>query len=185
MPALPRELFAKYVNEYGLSEYDASVLTDTKDIALFYEQILQGTKNYKAAANWVMGDVKSFINQRALDIKEFPVDALQIAALIDLIDEGKVSTSVASQKIFPELINNPTEKPLAIAERLNVIQDSNEDTLVTYINQVIAGNPGEVERYRNGEKQLVGFFMGQLMKVSQGKADPKQSNQLLRKMLEA
>lgn len=185
MPALPRELFAKYVNEYGLSEYDATVLTDTKDIALFYEEILKGTKNYKAAANWVMGDVKSFLNQRALEMKDFPVDALQIAALINLIDEGKISTSVASQKVFPELINNPTDKPLTIAERLNVIQDSNEDTLVGYINEVIANNPGEVERYRSGEKQLVGFFMGQLMKVSQGKADPKQSNQLLRKMLEA
>lgn len=185
MPALPRELFAKYVNEYGLSEYDAAVLTDTKDIALFYEEILKGTKNYKSAANWVMGDVKSFLNQRALEMKDFPVDALQIAALINLIDEGKISTSVASQKVFPELINNPTDKPLTIAERLNVIQDSNEDTLVGYINEVIANNPGEVERYRSGEKQLVGFFMGQLMKVSQGRADPKQSNQLLRKMLEA
>lgn len=185
MPALPRELFAKYVNEYGLSEYDATVLTDTKDIALFYEEILKGTKNYKSAANWVMGDVKSFLNQRALEMTDFPVDALQIAALINLIDEGKISTSVASQKVFPELINNPTDKPLTIAERLNVIQDSNEDTLVGYINEVIANNPGEVERYRSGEKQLVGFFMGQLMKASQGKADPKQSNQLLRKMLEA
>ncbi len=185
MPALPRELFAKYVKEYGLSDYDAAVLTDTKDIALFYEKILAGTKNYKAAANIVMGDIKSFLNNRALEMKEFPLDALQIAALIQLVDEGKVSNSVMSQKIFPELINNPQESPLSIAERLNVIQDSNEDTLAAYIQQVIDGNLSEVERYRNGEKQLVGFFMGQLMKVSQGKADPKQSNQLLRKMLEA
>ncbi len=184
MPPLPRELYQKYILNYGLSEYDASVLTDTKDIALYYERILEGTNNYKAAANWVMGEVKSYLNQRALEIHQFPVNASQIAALIQLIDEGKVSTSVASQKIFPELVLHPTEKPLAIAERLNVIQDSNEDSLAGYIKQVIEGNKGEVERYRNGEKQLIGFFMGQLMKVSQGKADPKQSNQLLRKMLE-
>lgn len=184
MPPLPRQLFAKYTSEFGLSEYDAAILTDTKEVALYFEDVIAHTKNYKMAANWVMGDVKSYINQRGLEITEFPVAAAQIAKLIQLIEEGKVSNSVASQKIFPELTENPTEEPLKIAERLNVIQDSNEDSIKEYILKVIELNPNEVARYKNGEKQLTGFFMGQLMKVSQGKADPKQANQLMREMLE-
>lgn len=184
MPPLPRQLFAKYTTELGLSEYDASILTDTKEVALYFEDVIAHTKNYKMAANWVMGDVKSYINHRGLEIGEFPVAAAQIAKLIQLIEEGKVSNSVASQKIFPELTENPTEEPLKIAERLNVIQDSNEDSIKEYILKVIELNPNEVARYKNGEKQLTGFFMGQLMKVSQGKADPKQANQLMRELLE-
>lgn len=184
MPALPRELHQKYSKELGLSEYDASILTDTKAIALYYEEIIKFTKNFKGAANWLMGDIKSYLNQNGFEIENFPVTPDKIAALIQLIDENKVSSSVASQKIFPELVKNPSKNPLEIAEELNVLQDSNEDSLKGYILEVIEKNPTEVERYRNGEKQLVGFLMGQLMKISQGKADPKASNQLLREILE-
>lgn len=184
MPPLPRELFTKYTQKLGLSDYDAYVLTDSKEVALYYENVITATKNYKSAANWVMGDVKSYINQRGLEITDFPVEPKQIAALIQLIEEGKISTSIASQKVFPELTENPSESPLSIAERLNVIQDSNKDSIKEYILKVIEQNPNEVARYKNGEKQLTGFFMGQLMKVSQGKADPKQANQLMRELLE-
>jgi len=184
MPALPRDLFLKYTKEYGLSEYDAYNLTDNKGIALYYEELIQLTKNYKAAANWMMGDVKSYLNEFGVEIEEFPLKPTIIASLIELIDEGKVSTSIASQRIFPEMLNS-IESPLQIAERLNLIQDSNEDTLKGFILQVFEENQNEVERYRAGEKQLTGFFMGKLMKVSQGKADPKIANSLLRQMLES
>lgn len=184
MPPLPRELFLKYTKELGLSDYDAYVLTDSKELALYYESVIAATNNYKAAANWVMGDVKSYLNHRGLEITEFPVAPKQIAALIQLIEAGKISTSIASQKVFPALTENPAEPPLSIAERLNVIQDSNEDSIREYILKVIEQNPNEVARYKSGEKQLTGFFMGQLMKVSQGKADPKQANQLMRELLE-
>jgi aspartyl-tRNA(Asn)/glutamyl-tRNA(Gln) amidotransferase subunit B len=184
MPALPRDLFLKYTNDYGLSEYDAYNLTDNKGIALYYEELIQLTKNYKAAANWMMGDVKSYLNEFGVEIEEFPLKPTIIASLIQLIDEGKVSTSIASQRIFPEMLNS-NETPLQIAERLNLIQDSNEDTLKGFILKVFEENQNEVERYRAGEKQLTGFFMGKLMKVSQGKADPKIANSLLRQMLES
>ena len=184
MPALPRDLFLKYTKEYGLSEYDAYNLTDNKGIALYYEELIQLTKNYKAAANWMMGDVKSYLNEFGVEIEEFPLKPTIIASLIELIDEGKVSTSIASQRIFPEMLNS-IESPSQIAERLNLIQDSNEDTLKGFILKVFEENQNEVERYRAGEKQLTGFFMGKLMKVSQGKADPKIANSLLRQMLES
>jgi aspartyl-tRNA(Asn)/glutamyl-tRNA(Gln) amidotransferase subunit B len=184
MPALPRDLFLKYTKEFGLSEYDAYNLTDNKGIALYYEELIQLTKNYKAAANWMMGDVKSYLNEFGVEIEEFPLKPIAIASLIQLIDEGKVSTSIASQRIFPEMLKSK-ESPLKIAERHNLIQDSNEDTLKGFILQVFKENENEVERYKAGEKQLTGFFMGKLMKVSQGKADPKIANSLLRQMLES
>jgi aspartyl-tRNA(Asn)/glutamyl-tRNA(Gln) amidotransferase subunit B len=184
MPALPRDLFLKYTKEFGLSEYDAYNLTDNKGIALYYEELIQLTKNYKSAANWMMGDVKSYLNEFGVEIEEFPLKPIVIASLIQLIDEGKVSTSIASQRVFPEMLKS-NESPLQIAERLNLIQDSNEVTLKGFILQVFEENQNEVNRYKAGEKQLAGFFMGKLMKVSQGKADPKIANSLLRQMLES
>lgn len=184
MPALPRELFLKYSKEFGLSEYDAFLLTDNKGIALFYEELITHTKNYKSAANWVMGDVKSYLNEFGVEIDEFPIKAERIAELIKLIDDGKISHSVASQKIFPEMLKQLDKSPLSLAESMNMIQDSNEDALLGFINEVIKQHPSEIERYRNGEKQLVGFLMGQMMKISKGKADPKAANELMRKTLD-
>ncbi len=184
MPALPRDLFIKYTKELGLSDYDAFILTDTKSIALFFEELIKNTKNYKSAANWVMGDIKSYLNQNGLEIEQFPVSPAQIAALIAIIDEGKISSTVASQKIFPVLLKEPTKNPLTIAEELNLIQESDENSILEYIQQVIDQNPTEIERYKNGEKQLTGFLMGQLMKISKGKADPKAANQLMRDRLD-
>jgi aspartyl-tRNA(Asn)/glutamyl-tRNA(Gln) amidotransferase subunit B len=184
MPALPRELFLKYTKELGLSEYDAYNLTDNKGIALYYETIIEHTSNFKSAANWLMGEVKSYLNEFGVDIEAFPIDALKIADVIRLIDSGKISHSAASQKLFPALLSQPTANPAELSEQLNLLQDSSADAIKSFIQQVIDENPNEVERYRNGEKQLTGFFMGQLMKISKGKADPKAANELMRKTLE-
>ncbi len=184
MPALPRELYQKYTEKLGLSSYDASVITDNKSIALYFEEVIQHTSNYKTAANFIMGDVKSYLNQLGIEIDDFPINAQTLAELIQLIDAGKISSTVASQKIFPALIAKPSVSPLSLAESMNLIQDSDEGSLTAYIQQVIAENQAEVQRYVAGEKQLTGFFMGKLMKISGGKADPKQANSLMRKMLD-
>lgn len=183
MPALPNALFERYTKTYGLSSYDAYNITDQKGLALYYEALIAHTTNYKAAANWLMGEIKSYLNEQGVDIAEFPIAADRIAALISLIDEGKISNSVAAQRVFPVLFESQ-ETPLAIAERLNLIQSSDSSVIDGFIQTVIENNPNEVARYRGGEKQLIGFFMGQLMKVSGGKADPKASNALLRQKLE-
>jgi aspartyl-tRNA(Asn)/glutamyl-tRNA(Gln) amidotransferase subunit B len=184
MPALPRELFEKYTKELSLSDYDAGILTDTKAIALYFEDVIKTTKNYKSAANWVMGDVKSYLNQNGLEMEEFPVPAGQIGALIELIESGKVSHSAASQKLFPELTAKPESDVLQLAESLNLIQESDEGSLKQFILTVFEQHPGEVARFKGGENQLTGFFMGQIMKVSGGKADPKAVNQLLRQLIQ-
>jgi len=144
---------------------------------------LNHTKNAKAAANWLMGEIKSYLNENGVSISEFPIAPERIANLIQLIDEGKVSSTIAGQRIFPQLIE--TQKtPHEIAEALNLFQDSGEDVLDAYVLKVIEGNPSEIERYKAGDKQLIGFFMGQLMKVSGGKADPKKANSILRNTLD-
>lgn len=184
MPALPRELFSKYTKELGLSGYDAGMLTDTKAIALYFEDVIKTTANYKQAANWVMGDVKSYLNQNGLEMEQFPVSPEKLGSLIQLIDSGKVSHSAASQKIFPALLETPEADVAALAESLNLIQESNEESLRQFILQVFGQHPNEVARFKSGEMQLTGFFMGQIMKVSGGKADPKAVNQLLRQLIQ-
>jgi len=181
MPPLPHFLFNKYVNDLGLSEYDAGILTDQKDIALYFEDIISKTSNYKAAVNWLMGDVKSYVNDKAITIDEFPVEASRISDLINLIDSGKVSNNLASQKIFPELLKSK-ESPIAIAEKNDWIQEGDDDSIKTMIQEVFDENPDEFERFKGGEKKLMGFLMGQVMKKSKGKADPKSASKLLNEM---
>lgn len=184
MPALPVELFDKFTKQYGLPEYDAFVLTDQKGIALYFDQVCNHTKNYKAASNWMMGAVKMYLNELTLDIAQFPLKPEQIAELIALVDANKVSSSVAKDNIFPELIKNSSQSALSVAEKLNLIQQSDEGALQGFVDQVIAKFPAKVEEYKAGKKGLIGMFMGEVMKLSGGKADPKITTELLKKKLD-
>ena len=183
MPALPRELHEKFITQYHLPTYDAGVLTDTKEVASYFEALCKHTSNFKAASNWVMGPVKSFLNERGIEISQFPISVKQLADLIALVDEGKVSFAVASQRIFPELLNHSPKSPLEIAQELNLIQDSNTDSILPIVEQVIKEFPLKVEEYKNGKKGIISMFMGEVMKRSHGKADPKIATQLLTKKL--
>lgn len=179
MPSLPKELYSKFTSQYGLNEYDALVLTDNKETAQYFESILTHTKNYKSAANWLMVHVRGYLNEQAIDIVNFNLPASKIAEIIALVDEGKISNSAASQKIFPAMISDPQKSILAIAETLNLIQQSDSNQLQLWIDAAIAQYPGKVIEYKSGKISLVGLFMGEVMKLSKGKADPKIANQLL------
>jgi aspartyl-tRNA(Asn)/glutamyl-tRNA(Gln) amidotransferase subunit B len=184
LPALPQDLYKKYVKELGLSPYDAGVITDNKQIALYYEAMIGHTKNYKAAANWLSVTVKSFLNERALTIDRFTITPERLVQLIKLVEEGKVSNAVASQRIFPAMTEKLDKTPLQIAEELNLIQESNTDSLIEYVKQAIANNPQKVAEYKSGKTNLVQMFMGEVMKLSKGKADPKLASQLVKEMLD-
>ncbi|MGI8892906.1 MAG: Asp-tRNA(Asn)/Glu-tRNA(Gln) amidotransferase subunit GatB [Bacteroidia bacterium] len=184
MPALPAELFEKYTTQLGLSEYDAGIITDQKDTALYFEEMIKEISNYKAAANWLMGPIRSFINDKAIHISEFTIPKKSISELISLVDEGKVSFSVASQKIFPEMINKPHVSPATIAHEMNLLQESDEGSLRQYVEQAIAKFPEKVKEYKSGKTGLIGLFMGEVMKLSKGKADPKAANQIVKEILE-
>lgn len=183
LPPLPAELIQKYTHELGLTEYDARVLTENKSIALYFEELISNTSLYKNAANWVMGDVKSYLNQNGIGIEEFPVPAEKLAALIEMIQEGKVSHSVASQNIFPAMVAEPQRSPLEIAEAMNLLQDSDENTLRDFAQQAIEKYPDKVAAYKAGNKGLLGLFMGEVMKLSNRTADPKAASKIIQTML--
>ncbi|MDX5435924.1 MAG: Asp-tRNA(Asn)/Glu-tRNA(Gln) amidotransferase GatCAB subunit B, partial [Pontibacter sp.] len=185
MPSLPQELYNSFVSELGLPEYDAAVLTDAKEVALFFEELTKHTTNYKAASNWVMGPVKSYLNELQLHIKDFPLQPEQIAQLIALVDDNKVSHSVAAKKIFPYMLEHPQYSAQRVAEEQNLLQESNSDELLQVVQQVLAENPAKVEEYKAGKQSLIGMFMGEIMKKTKGKADPKVTNQLLREQFNA
>ena len=184
MPALPKELMHKFQHEFGLSEYDAKVLSDEREIAEYFLAVVAKNKNYKSAANWIMVNVKSYLNENAIGLEQFNIKPETIAQLIELIDSGKVSHTAASQKIFPELINNPDESPEKIAYDMNLIQQSDEGLIMQYIEQVLNKFPDKIQEYKNGKKGLVGLFMGEVMKLSKGTVDPKVATQLLTKALD-
>ncbi len=184
LPPLPDELYDKYTSTFLLSDYDASVIIDNKEFALYFEEITKLTKNYKAAANWINGDVKSYLNENAITIADFPLKPANIADIIALIDSGKVNYTIASQRIFPALLKEPTKTASEIAHENNLIQESDEGVLEEFIKMAMAKYPEKVTEYKNGKVSLVGLFMGEIMKLSKGKADPKKATQMLKEALD-
>ena len=183
MPPLPEELLEKFISVYGLPTYDAKVLTETKELAAYFESVCKQSKNYKAVSNWLMGPVKSYLNNISIDISLFPVEAEKLAMLIDLVEQGKISFSSASQKLFLALINSNNKTPLVIAQELNLLQDSNEDAIADMVSKIIYDFPDKAKEYRKGKKGILAFFMGELMKRTMGKADPQLANEILNKNL--
>ncbi|WP_298736661.1 Asp-tRNA(Asn)/Glu-tRNA(Gln) amidotransferase subunit GatB [uncultured Chitinophaga sp.] len=183
LPALPDELVQLYTTQYGLPEYDARVLCDDKATADYFAQVIAVSPQYKAAANWLLGPVKQYLNEHSIGAEQFPLPAASLADLMGLVESGKVNFSIASSRIFPEMIQQPGKKALEIATALNLLQDTNADNITPIIDEVLAKYPGKVAEYKAGKKGLIGLFVGEVMKRSQGKADPKLTNQLLAERL--
>ncbi len=183
MPKLSRDLIVEYTGQYGLPEYDARIITDDKSTAFYFNDLLKLTTNYKAASNWLLGPIKSYLNENALEITELHIPAQAIADLIAVIDAGKTNFATASQKVFPELVKNPSEAPLAILERLNLLQSSDEGLIKQLAEDVLAKYPEKVSAFKGGQTGLMGLFVGEVMKASKGKADPKLTNKILSELL--
>lgn len=183
LPELPEAQVERYVSQYGLPDYDARVICDDKATADYYEQIAKIIPAYKAVANWLLGPVKSTLNEQGMSMTDFPLQPAALASLIQLVEDGKVSFSIASSRIFPELLQQPAEQPLDIATRLNLLQDNNANNIAPIIDEVLAKYPDKVAEFRSGKKGLMGLFVGEVMKLSKGKADPKLTNQLLAEKL--
>ena len=184
LPTLPEALFKTYTERYGLSEYDANQIIESKEVAHYFNKLVQHTGNYKSAANWLMGPVKSFINERALLFSEFLLAPEKIAEIIALIDAGKISNSAASQHVFPKLVEQPAKSAEDIATELDLIQNSNSGELQGWVDATLAKLPEKVQEYKNGKTGLLGLFVGEVMKLSKGKADPKLLNQIMKQTLE-
>jgi aspartyl-tRNA(Asn)/glutamyl-tRNA(Gln) amidotransferase subunit B len=184
LPTLPDQLFKTYTETYQLSEYDALQIIESKEVALYFNELVQHTSNYKGAANWIMGPVRSYLNERALPFSKFSLSPPKLADIIALIDSGKISHSAATQNIFPALAAEPGKSAEEIARELDLIQNSDSDALQKLIEEALGKFPEKITEYKNGKLGLLGLFVGEVMKLSKGKADPKLLNKLVKETLE-
>jgi aspartyl-tRNA(Asn)/glutamyl-tRNA(Gln) amidotransferase subunit B len=183
LPELPSVRFERFVEELSLSRDDAYNLTETRQLADYYESALEKLNEPKAVANVVLTEVLRVLNEKSITISEFPISVERLTELILLKMDDKINSS-AMQTIFNEMLNNDgTAKELA--EKMNLLQVSDSDFIEPIIDEVINSNPDEAKRYREGKKALIGFFIGEVMKKSRGKANPKQVRELIAAKLDA
>jgi len=183
MPLLPNALRDRFINEMQLPRYDAFVLTDTHETAEYFQRLCENVSNFKAASNWMMGVVKSYLNENGIEADQFPVKPEKLAALINMVEQDEISNTVATQKIFPLLIEDITASPKEIALSNNWLQNSNTDELESLVDEVLTTMTDKVDQFRKGKKGLMGLFVGEVMKKSGGAADPKLVNKLLAEKL--
>jgi aspartyl-tRNA(Asn)/glutamyl-tRNA(Gln) amidotransferase subunit B len=183
LPALPEALEIKYKEVFQLAPYDAQVICSDKALVNYFEEIIKYTTNYKAAVNWLMGPIKSYLNDHSIELEAFPLSPEKIASLIQLVNDGKVNFSIASTKILSALIQAPQKNPLEVATELNLLQESNNDSVANWVDEVISKMPDKVKEYQSGKKGLIGLFAGEVKKLSKGKADMNVVNKLLAEKL--
>ncbi len=183
LPELAKALQKRYITEMHLSKYDAAVICNDRDQAQYFEAVIKHTTNYKAAANWIMGPVKNHLNEMNSGIAAFVLSPQKIAALISLVDEGKLSFGTASSKVFNALLNDLDKEPLQIATALNLVQENDDPSIEAWVKEVIDKMPDKITEYKKGKKGLLGLFAGEVKKLSNGKADMQIVNKLLEEKL--
>ncbi|MGK7879527.1 MAG: Asp-tRNA(Asn)/Glu-tRNA(Gln) amidotransferase subunit GatB, partial [Crocosphaera sp.] len=181
LPELPAQKRKRYEEELGLSAYDARVLTDDREVAEYYEAAVNSGADAKLVANWVTQDIAAYLNNNKLSITEIALKSDSLGELVQLIEKGTISGKIAKE-ILPELLEKGGS-PKAIVESKGMTQISDPGEIEKVITALMEANPSEVEKYRGGKKKLKGFFVGQVMKQTGGRADPKLTNQLVEKLL--
>jgi aspartyl-tRNA(Asn)/glutamyl-tRNA(Gln) amidotransferase subunit B len=182
LPELPDQKAARFAAQYGLSDYDAGVLTASREMGAFYEDVLRRVGgDAKLCANWVMGDFSAFLNRDNLDLAASKVDAAALAALLGRIRDNTISGKIAKE-VFEAMWESGNTAD-AIIDQKGLRQITDTAAIETAIADVMARNPGQLADYRSGKDKLFGFFVGQVMKATGGKANPAQLNELLKKML--
>jgi aspartyl-tRNA(Asn)/glutamyl-tRNA(Gln) amidotransferase subunit B len=183
LPELPQQKSARFINQYGLTAYDATVLTSNPLLATYFEDVAKNTKaTAKMAANWIMGDLSAALNKANIEIEQSPINAQQLAQLLDRIEDSTISGKIA--KTVFEAMWSSRQSADVIIEQQSLKQVTDTGAIEKTIDAVIAANPSQVAEYRAGKDKLFGFFVGQVMKESKGKANPEQVNELLKKKLE-
>ena len=181
LPELPQARCARFTEQYGLSSYDADVLTASRQLADYFEETARCSGNPKGAANWVMGELTRAINDQNCPIEHAPITPAQLSGLIALIDKGTINGTIA-KKVFDELWLNGGE-PAEIVERLGLAQVSDTAPILEAIAAIMAANQSQVDEYRSGKEKVFGFFVGQVMRTMKGKANPAVVNDLLKEQL--
>ncbi len=181
MPELPAARRNRFLHQYGLSDYDAGVLTASRDLADYFEKAAAASPDAKAAANWVMGDLMATLKAEGKEIAASPVSAERLGELVTLIAKGELSGKLAKE-IFPKMFATG-DAPAAVMQREGLQQISDTGTIAAIVDQVLAANPKQVEQYKSGKTAVMGFLVGQVMKASRGQANPALANQLVKEKL--
>lgn len=181
IPEMPKARRLRYVNELGLPEYDAMVLTQTKEMSDFFEEMLNKKADAKQASNWLMGEVSAYLNSEKLELAETKLTPENLAGMITLIEDGTISSKIA-KKVFRELILNGGDAK-KVVEAKGLVQLSDPAQLLPMINEVLDNNAQSIEDFKNGKDRAVGFLVGQIMKATKGQANPGVVNQLLNQEL--
>ncbi|MGW8229199.1 MAG: Asp-tRNA(Asn)/Glu-tRNA(Gln) amidotransferase subunit GatB [Gammaproteobacteria bacterium] len=181
LPELPDAKRARFVRDYGLSDYDAGFLTASRDMADYYEDVARDSAEAKLAANWVMGELSSYLNKEDKEIKDSPVTANMLAGMIKRIKDNTISGKIAKE-VFDAMWQEQVNAD-AIIESKGLKQITDSGAIESLVDEVIANNPQQVEQFKAGKDKVLGFFVGQIMKATQGKANPAQVNELLIKKL--
>ncbi|MCR6109677.1 Asp-tRNA(Asn)/Glu-tRNA(Gln) amidotransferase subunit GatB [Bacillus sp. A301a_S52] len=177
IPELPDARQQRYINELGLPEYDAGVLTQQKAMSDFFEQGLELEGSPKQLSNWLMGEVSAYLNQNGKDITDVPLTPESLVKMIQLIEKGTISSKIA-KKVFKEMIENGGD-PEKIVKDKGLVQISDEGEILNMITETLDNNPQSIDDYKNGKDKAIGFLVGQIMKASRGKANPQVVNKLL------
>jgi len=182
LPELPEARKKRYISEYGLPEYDASILTGSKVLADFFEEAVKKTSNAKAVSNWIMGDLLRILKEKEMEVEEIPFPGEYLAKLVMLIDKGTISGTIA-KKVFEKMFNQNKDPEVIVKEEgLEVVSD--ESALIAVVKKVLESNPQSVADYKSGKEKAFGFLVGQAMKETRGKANPQIINKILKEELE-
>ena len=182
LPSLPNELKAAWKVAFGLSAYDTEQLCEHKGEADFFIKLTQQTKHYKAAANWMIGPIRAYLNETQLGYSDIEGSLPYLVELFNLVEAGQLNFSVASNKVFKAIMEQP-QSPSEYAKANNLIQTQSSESIANWIEEVLSANPEKVAEYKKGKKGLIGLFMGEVKKKSKGTADPKKTTQLLEQKL--
>ncbi len=182
LPELPAEKTARFVSELGLSEYDAALLTASRDMADYFEAVVNASSDAKTAANWLNGDVAARLNKEDMSINDCPVNADMLAGMLKRIEDNTISGKIAKD-VFNSMWNGEGDADTVI-EKKGLKQITDDSAIEAMIDEVIANSPNQLEQYRSGKDKLFGYFVGQVMKASQGKANPAQVNKILKQKLD-
>jgi len=184
MPELPHELARRLEVEYDLPAYDAQVLTESKEIAEYFLSVCAYTPHYKIVSNWVMGPVKSYLNEQNVTMDQFPVSGRALAEMINLIQQGAISHATAAKEIYPALLADPGISIGQYIRQKGLSGNIDTSDIKEIIEKVLSDHPDKVAAYKKGKKGLLGMFMGEVMKKTRGKADPRLTSELIRDLLD-
>ena len=183
MPLLPWEQESQLTASYGLSSYDAHFLAETREMALYFVEAAKYTQAFKAVANWLMGPIKSHLNDSGRPIEQFELTPAALAEIVELVEQGVITHNLAAQQLFPLCLISPEASPRALVDQQGWLVQANSDELPSFVDAALAAYPDKVKEYRLGKKGLLALFVGEVMKRSKGTADPKRVNQLVAEAL--